>query len=81
LNVEKVMRHRAFESEAIRDIYTALGVTVGTPEDPQALNLSKLRYHKVIIMTDADVDGAHIDTLMLTFFFRYIRDRERSDHN
>jgi len=72
LNVEKVMRHRAFESEAIRDIYTALGVTVGTPEDPQALNLSKLRYHKVIIMTDADVDGAHIDTLMLTFFFRYM---------
>ena len=66
------MRHRAFESEAIRDIYTALGVTVGTPEDPQALNLSKLRYHKVIIMTDADVDGAHIDTLMLTFFFRYM---------
>ena len=72
LNVEKVMRHRAFESEAIRDIYTALGVTVGTPEDPQALNLSKLRYHKVIIMTYADVDGAHIDTLMLTFFFRYM---------
>ena len=72
LNVEKAMRHRAFESEAIRDIYTALGVTVGTPEDPQALNLSKLRYHKVIIMTDADVDGAHIDTLMLTFFFRYM---------
>ena len=72
LNVEKVMRHRAFESEAIRDIYTALGVTVGTPEDPQALNLSKLRYHKVIIMTDADVDGAHIDTLMLTFFYRYM---------
>ncbi|MGX8712716.1 MAG: DNA topoisomerase (ATP-hydrolyzing) subunit B [bacterium] len=72
LNVEKVMRHRAFESEAIRDIYTALGVTVGTPEDPQALNLSKLRYHKVIIMTDADVDGSHIDTLMLTFFFRYM---------
>ena len=72
LNVEKVMRHRAFESEAIRDIYTALGVTVGTSEDPQALNLSKLRYHKVIIMTDADVDGAHIDTLMLTFFFRYM---------
>ncbi len=72
LNVEKVMRHRAFESEAIRDIYTALRVTVGTAEDPQALNLSKLRYHKVIIMTDADVDGAHIDTLMLTFFFRYM---------
>ena len=72
LNVEKVMRHRAFESDAIRDIYTALGVTVGTPDDPQALNLSKLRYHKVIVMTDADVDGAHIDTLMLTFFFRYM---------
>ncbi len=72
LNVEKVMRHRAFESETIRDIYTALGVTVGTPEDSQALNLSKLRYHKIIIMTDADVDGAHIDTLMLTFFFRYM---------
>ena len=72
LNVEKVMRHRAFESEAIRDIYTALGVTVVSPEDPQALNLSKLRYHKVIIMTDADVDGSHIDTLMLTFFFRYM---------
>ena len=66
------MRHRAFESEEIRNIYTALGVTVGTPEDSQALNLSKLRYHKVIIMTDADVDGAHIDTLMLTFFFRYM---------
>ena len=72
LNVEKAMRHRAFESEEIRNIYTALGVTVGTPEDAQALNLSKLRYHKVIIMTDADVDGAHIDTLMLTFFFRYM---------
>ena len=72
LNVEKAMRHRAFESEEIRNIYTALGVTVGTPEDSQALNLTKLRYHKVIIMTDADVDGAHIDTLMLTFFFRYM---------
>jgi DNA gyrase subunit B len=74
LNVEKVMRHRAFESEAIRDIYTALGVTVGTPEDPQALNLSKLRYHKVVIMTDADVDGSHIACLILTFFFRYMFD-------
>ena len=72
LNVEKAMRHRAFESEEIKNIYTALGVTIGTPEDSQALNLSKLRYHKVIIMTDADVDGAHIDTLMLTFFFRYM---------
>ncbi len=72
LNVEKVMRHRVFESDTIKDIYTALGVTVGTKEDSQALNLEKLRYHKVIIMTDADVDGAHIDTLMLTFFYRYM---------
>ena len=72
LNVEKAMRHRAFESEEIKNIYTALGVTIGTPEDSQALNLEKLRYHKVIIMTDADVDGAHINTLMLTFFFRYM---------
>ena len=72
LNVEKAMRHRAFESEEIKNIYTALGVTIGTPEDSQALNLEKLRYHKVIIMTDADVDGSHIDTLMLTFFFRYM---------
>ncbi|MCQ2344032.1 MAG: DNA topoisomerase (ATP-hydrolyzing) subunit B [Paludibacteraceae bacterium] len=74
LNVEKVMQHKAFTSETIRDIYTALGVTIGTPEDPKALNLSKLRYHKVIIMTDADVDGAHIATLILTFFFRYMRE-------
>ena len=63
-----------FESEEIRNIYTALGVTVGTEEDSKALNLSKLRYHKVIIMTDADVDGSHIDTLILTFFFRYMFD-------
>jgi len=74
LNVEKVMQHKAFASETIRDIYTALGVTIGTPDDPKALNLSKLRYHKVIIMTDADVDGAHIATLILTFFFRYMRE-------
>lgn len=72
LNVEKAQRHRAFESEEIKNIYTALGVSVGTPEDSQALNMEKLRYHKVIIMTDADVDGSHIDTLMLTFFFRYM---------
>ena len=72
LNVEKAQRHRAFESEEIKNIYTALGVTIGTPEDSQALNLDKLRYHKVIVMTDADVDGSHIDTLMLTFFFRYM---------
>ena len=73
LNVEKAMEHRVFESEEIRNIYTALGVTVGTEEDSKALNLSKLRYHKIIIMSDADVDGAHIRTLLLTFFFRYMR--------
>ena len=74
LNVEKALTHRVFESVEIRNIYTALGVTVGTEEDSKALNLSKLRYHKVIIMTDADVDGSHIDTLILTFFFRYMFD-------
>ncbi len=72
LNVEKASVDRAFDSEAIRDIYTALGVHKGTAEDPKALNIEKLRYHKIIIMTDADVDGAHIDTLMLTFFYRYM---------
>ncbi len=73
LNVEKAMQHKIFESEQIRNIYTALGVTVGTEEDSMALNLSKLRYHKVVIMTDADVDGSHIATLILTFFFRNMR--------
>ena len=72
LNVEKASQDRAFDSEEIRNIYTALGVHKGTAEDPKALNMEKLRYHKIIIMTDADVDGAHIDTLMLTFFFRYM---------
>ncbi len=72
LNVEKAMEHRIYENEEIRNMYTALGVTVGTPEDPKALNLAKLRYHKVIIMTDADVDGSHIATLILTFIFRYM---------
>ena len=72
LNVEKAMQHRAFESEEIKNIYTALGVTIGTEEDSKALNLDKLRYHKVIIMTDADVDGSHIAALILTFFFRYM---------
>ncbi|MBP5259062.1 MAG: DNA topoisomerase (ATP-hydrolyzing) subunit B [Paludibacteraceae bacterium] len=80
LNVEKAMQHRAFESEEIRNIYTALGVTIGTEEDSKALNLSKLRYHKVIIMTDADVDGAHIATLILTFFFRYMRELVEGGH-
>ncbi len=74
LNVEKVMEHKVFESQTIRDIYTALGVTVGTEEDSKALNLTKLRYHKIVIMTDADVDGSHISTLILTFFFRYMPD-------
>ena len=74
LNVEKALPHRAFESEEIRNIFTALGVTIGTEEDSKALNLSKLRYHKIIIMTDADVDGSHIATLILTFFFRYMRE-------
>ena len=74
LNVEKAMEHKVLESETIRNIYTALGVTIGTEDDSKAANLDKLRYHKVIIMTDADVDGAHIATLILTFFFRYMPD-------
>jgi DNA gyrase subunit B len=72
LNVEKAMEHKIYENEEIRNMYTALGVTVGTPEDPKALNITKLRYHKLIIMTDADVDGSHIATLILTFIFRYM---------
>lgn len=80
LNVEKAMEHKVFESEEIRNIYTALGVTVGTEEDSKALNLTKLRYHKVIIMTDADVDGSHIATLILTFFFRYMQDLIKKGH-
>ncbi|MDE3236691.1 MAG: DNA topoisomerase (ATP-hydrolyzing) subunit B [Bacteroidota bacterium] len=74
LNVEKAMEHKIYENEEIRNMYTALGVTVGTPEDPKALNLAKLRYHKLIIMTDADVDGSHIATLILTFIFRYMKE-------
>ncbi|MCF8715944.1 DNA topoisomerase (ATP-hydrolyzing) subunit B [Joostella atrarenae] len=74
LNVEKAMQHKVFENEEIRNIYTALGVTIGTEEDSKALNLDKLRYHKVVIMCDADVDGSHIATLILTFFFRYMRE-------
>jgi len=74
LNVEKAMEHKIYENEEIRNIFTAMGVTIGTPEDPKALNLSKLRYHKLIIMTDADVDGSHIATLILTFVFRYMKE-------
>ncbi len=73
LNVEKAMYHKVFESEEIRNIFTALGVTIGTEEDSKALNLTKLRYHKIIIMTDADVDGSHIATLIMTFFFRFMK--------
>ncbi len=74
LNVEKAMQHRIYESEEIKNIFTALGVNIGTEEDSKALNLSGLRYHKIIIMTDADVDGSHITTLIMTFFFRYMMD-------
>jgi DNA gyrase subunit B len=74
LNVEKAMEHKIYENEEIRNMYTALGVTVGTPDDPKALNINKLRYHKLIIMTDADVDGSHIATLILTFIYRYMKE-------
>lgn len=74
LNVEKAMEHKIYENEEIRNMYTALGVTVGTPDDPKALNIAKLRYHKLIIMTDADVDGSHIATLILTFIYRYMKE-------
>ncbi len=74
LNVEKAMEHKIYENEEIRNMYTALGVTVGTPDDPKALNIAKLRYHKLIIMTDADVDGSHIATLILTFVYRYMKE-------
>jgi len=74
LNVEKAMQHKIFENEEIKNIYTALGVQVGTEEDSKALNMAKLRYHKVVIMCDADIDGSHIATLILTFFFRYMKE-------
>ncbi|WP_292008185.1 DNA topoisomerase (ATP-hydrolyzing) subunit B [Chryseobacterium sp.] len=74
LNVEKSMLHKVYDNDEIKNIYTALGVSVGTEEDSKALNLSKLRYHKVVIMTDADIDGSHISTLILTFFFRYMKE-------
>jgi len=74
LNVEKSMLHKVYDNDEIKNIYTALGVSVGTEEDSKALNLSKLRYHKIVIMTDADIDGSHISTLILTFFFRYMKE-------
>lgn len=80
LNVEKAMDHKVFESEEIQNIYRAMGVTIGTEDDPKALNTDKLRYHKVIIMTDADVDGAHIDTLMLTFLYRFMPELIKQGH-
>ncbi len=80
LNVEKAMSHRVFDNEEIKNIYTALGVTIGTEDDSKALNLSKLRYHKIVIMCDADVDGSHIETLILTFFFRYMRELIENGH-
>lgn len=80
LNVEKAMTHKVFENEEIKNIYTALGVTIGTEEDSKALNLSKLRYHKIVIMCDADVDGSHIETLILTFFFRYMKELIEQGH-
>lgn len=80
LNVEKAMQHKVFENEEIRNIFTALGVTIGTEEDSKALNLEKLRYYKIIIMCDADVDGSHISTLILTFFFRYMKELIENGH-
>jgi DNA gyrase subunit B len=74
LNVEKAMMHRIFENEEIRNMFTALGVSIGTEEDAKALNINKLRYHKIVIMCDADVDGSHIATLIMTFFFRYMKE-------
>ncbi len=80
LNVEKAMQHKVLESEEIRNIYTALGVTIGTEDDSKQLNVSKLRYHKIIVMTDADVDGSHIDTLIMTFFFRHMKELIEGGH-
>ena len=80
LNVEKAMQHKIFENEEIKNIFTALGVTIGTEEDSKALNMNGLRYHKVVIMTDADVDGSHITTLIMTFFFRYMQDLIKNGH-
>ena len=80
LNVEKAMLHKILENEEIKNIFTALGVTIGTEEDSKALNIEKLRYHKIVIMTDADVDGSHIATLIMTFFFRYMKELIEEGH-
>jgi len=80
LNVEKAMQHKVFENEEIKNMYTALGVSIGTEEDPRALNMAKLRYNKIVIMCDADVDGSHIATLILTFFFRYMKELIENGH-
>ncbi|MFL2623904.1 MAG: DNA topoisomerase (ATP-hydrolyzing) subunit B [Flavobacteriaceae bacterium] len=80
LNVEKAMQHKVFENEEIKNIFTALGVTIGTEDDSKALNLSRLRYHKIVIMCDADIDGSHIATLILTFFFRYMKELIEGGH-
>ncbi|MCD8186674.1 MAG: toprim domain-containing protein, partial [Rikenellaceae bacterium] len=80
LNVEKAMDHKGFESDEIRNMFTAFGITMGTEEDAKALNLEKLRYNRIIIMTDADVDGSHIATLIMTFFFRYMQDLITNGH-
>ncbi len=80
LNVEKAMQHKIFENEEIRNMYTALGVSIGTEDDSKALNLNKLRYHKIVIMCDADVDGSHIETLILTFYFRHMKELIEKGH-
>jgi len=80
LNVEKAQQHKVFENEEIRNMYTALGVTIGTEEDSKALNLAKLRYHKIVIMCDADIDGSHIETLILTFYFRHMKELIERGH-
>ena len=80
LNVEKAMQHKVFENEEIKNMFTALGVSIGTEEDERALNIEKLRYHKIVIMTDADIDGSHIATLLLTFFFRYLKELKENGY-